>query len=590
MSSNPRALAQDAAGWYMSNLDPHSSNESNIHRYLRTPVVALTVKAFLPEKPNLPPTVAAEVAAANGTAHTKQTGNGKEHEEEEKKCTVGGDWRDYLVEENSTNEAIRNNERKLLKEKYNLLSRRTRARIEAFLAGCSLAVPGPEEEESNPSHHRINEGGEGAMVSLQDGLSGFGIDSPPIPKSTPPHRAPSLTQKMGRSIIGQIPDPNRMNHPQIAQNDLMLRLELYIRTVQRVRNLNEECVIAMEPPKAIRARGRYITDAFVATASHVRNITPVLSRLLHCLTMEMLAVECVAEEITKVIRRVAAEYEHGTSFASLAFLSTPETNADSLLTPLILKYLKYLQADWERLVRECELERMLARATDPNMRKMFKTIEFHSIGHLLEVCHEYRGKLQNIELPPNLCAVAENINTLCNNNDAVRQALRDLRREKITVNGHVLPPVTSRKELISLLTQTLNSRTLTSAQPKKKRNARKKKPSRPPAKIPTDQNESEFSSDYASSPEKQRRPGEVATTPMGAASISDVSGLESADYDSSSAFESSPENLNRKLPPSNGATRKRRSTFHLSTVDMLTRRLLIAASRTGNGGDAYFFV
>jgi hypothetical protein len=306
--------------------------------------------------------------------------------------------------------------------------------------------------------------------------------------------------------------------------------------------------------------------------------------------MEMLAVECIAEEITKVIRRVAAEYEHGTSFASLAFLSTPETNADSLLTPIILKYLKYLQADWERLVRECELERMLARAVDPAMRKMFKTIEFHSIGHLLEVCHEYRAKLQNIELPPNLCAVAENINTLCNNNDAVRQALRDLRREKITVNGHILPPVTSRKELISLLTQTLNSRTLTSApQKKSKRNARKKKPSRQPAKIPADQNESEFSSDYASSPEKQRRPGEVATTPTGAASISDVSGLESADYDSSSAFESSPER-HRKLLPSNGATRKRRSTFHLSTVDMLTRRLLIAASRTGNGGDAYFFV
>jgi hypothetical protein len=36
--------------------------------------------------------------------------------------------------------------------------------------------------------------------------------------------------------------------------------------------------------------------------------------------------------------------------------------------------------------------------------------------------------------------------------------------------------------------------------------------------------------------------------------------------------------------------RRRRSKFHLSTIDVLTRRLLIAASRTGNGGDAYFFV
>jgi hypothetical protein len=301
--------------------------------------------------------------------------------------------------------------------------------------------------------------------------------------------------------------------------------------------------------------------------------------------MEMLAVECVAEEITKVIHRVAAEYEHGSSFASLAFLSTPETNADSLLTPLILKYLKYLQADWERLVRECELERMLARAVDPTMRKNFKTIEFQSIGHLLEVCHLYRTQLQNIELPPNVCAIAENINTLCNNNDAVRQALRDLRREVITVNGHVLPPVTSRKELISLLTQTLNSRTLTSAPPKKKRTTRQKKAgTRKPisAKI---QDEAEFSSDYASSPEKYRRPGEIPVSPLTANTISDVSGPESADCDSSSAFDSSSEHK-----PPTAAARKRRSKFHLSTIDVLTRRLLIAASRTGNGGDAYFFV
>lgn len=390
---------------------------------------------------------------------------------------------------------------------------------------------------------------------------------------------------MGRSVMGQIPDPNLATHPQISQEDLTVRLELYIRTVQRVRNLQEECVIAMEPPKAIRVRARYTTYAFVATAAYVRNIGPVLTRLLHCLTMELLAVECVAEEITKVIHHIVSEYVHGTSFASLAFLSTPEVNADSLLLPLILKYVKYLQSDWERLVRSCELERMLARAVDPRLRKMFKTIEFRSIGHLLEVCHEFRDKLQNIELAPNVCAVAENVNTLCNNPEAIRQALRDLRREVITVNGHVLPPVTSRKELINLLTQTLNSRTLTSVPPKKKRSSRYKKKGIPTKKSsslkPTPHDDTDFSSDAApSTPDKKLR---IPPLPANNAAISDLSADESPGFDSSSAVDTSPEVMEKKQ-------RRRRSQFHLSTIDVLTRRLLIAASRTGNGGDAYFFV
>jgi len=209
----------------------------------------------------------------------------------------------------------------------------------------------------------------------------------------------------------------------------------------------------------------------------------------------------------------------------------------------------------------------------------------------LEVCHEYRAKLQNIELAPNVCAVAENINALCNSPEAIRQALRDLRREVITVNGHVLPPVTSRKELINLLTQTLNSRTLTSSTSKKKRNSRKIKMMQQhlhnSAPSLTQHINAEFSSDGgASSPENKRRPEPLSQlgTPGG---ISDLSEFESPGYDSSSAVESPPDKADKKAPSS---SRRQRSKFHLSTIDVLTRRLLIAASRTGNGGDAYFFV
>ncbi|KAL3922257.1 MAG: hypothetical protein SGARI_006494, partial [Bacillariaceae sp.] len=343
----------------------------------------------------------------------------------------------------------------------------------------------------------------------------------------------------------------------------------------------------MEPPKAIQARAQCITYAFVATAAYVRNISPVLTRLLHCLTMEMLVVECVSEAIHKVIQRLTSEYEHGTSFASLAFLSTPEVSADSLLLPLILKYLKYMQSDWERLVQECALERMFVRAIDPTVRKMFKTIEFQSIGHLLEVCHQFRDQLQSIELAPNVCAIAENINTLCNSPEAIRQALRDLRREIITVNGHVLPPVTSRKELINLLTQTLNSRTLTSARPKKKKSQRRKQgaaKNRP--HLSTDDSEG-FSSEVPSSPDEHSR-HRAEYPPLGAPTDPIISDLSERDFDfDSSGIDSPPEAADKKQQ---GQQRRRRSKFHLSTIDVLTRRLLIAASRTGNGGDAYFFV
>jgi len=217
---------------------------------------------------------------------------------------------------------------------------------------------------------------------------------------------------------------------------------------------------------------------------------------------------------------------------------------------------------------------------------MFKTVEFQSIGHLLEVCHMHSKQLQCIELPPNVCATAENVGSLCNNPDAVRQALRDLRREIITVNGHVLPPVTSRKELVSMLTQTLNSRTLTATSPGKIRGSPRKNATSGRSfrdrKSPPPENDSEQSSDGASSIEKEV--------------ISDISEHESSilsnsECDSSLAMDSPNENARiKKLSSSSSSRRRRNGKFHLSTIDVLTRRLLIAASRTGNGGDAYFFV
>lgn len=569
----PRSTAQEVARWYFSHLDPYRSNETNIQSHLRTPLVALTVKTLQTRPFDVDNSQSKSVQVVEEKKNTVDSG-------------TNGDWRDYIRGEDNNPK-----EQAILQEEFASLSRRVKARMEAFVAGCSLAVPGPEEQPE-PKKETGIPAERNSTISLQDGLSGFGS-----PKPTPfNQRTPSLTEKMGRTMIGETPDPSRVKHPQIAREDLVVRLELYVRTLQRLRNLNEECAIAMEPPKVIRARARYTTNAFVATATYVRSIGPVLTRLLHCLTMEMLAVECVSDEITKIIHSIASKYEHSTSFASLAFLSTPEVNADAVLTPLIVKFLQHLQADWERLVKECELERVLTRAIDPSMRKMFKTVEFQSIGHLLEVCHSYRGKLQAIELPPNICATAENVGNLCNNHDAIRQALRDLRREIITVNGHVLPPVTSRNELVSMLTQTLNSRTLTPPSPKKKKSNKKSNgyrnhasKSRPPTSDP------DLSSDGTSSNDRQRKQYPLMPKATKNGVISDISESESAilshsECDSSLAMESPVENARNKKLPATTTRRRRKSRLHLSAIDILTRRLLIAASRTGNGGDAYFFV
>jgi hypothetical protein len=575
----------------------------------------------------------------NGKRKHKSNGksltlDGKAAATENKNDTGGGDWREYIRGYNITADQ-NDDERQRLQDEYEALSRRTKARMEAFLAGCSLAVPGEVDDvdDNRNKHQRRGNGSKNkppgtGTVSLQDGLSGFATTNAAANGGQHNHhnnyqhvrRGPSLTEKMSRSMIGDVPNPGAIQHPQIEEKDLVVRLEVYIRTVHRVRNLKEECVVAMEPPKVIKTRARYITNAFVATTSYVRNINPVLTRLLSGLTMELLAVECLAEEITKVINRVVLEYVHGTSFASLAFLSTPEVNADSLLTPLIIKYLKYLQADWERLVKECELERMLARALDPSMRKMFKTIEFQSIGHLLEVCHEHRYALSNIELPPNVCAIAENIYSLCNSPDAIRQALRDLRREIITVNGHVLPPVTSRKELIHLLTQTLNSRTLTAKEsasssvglPSRKIHSHRRRRKATDQKHSNEGDVAPSSGTMLSNRRHQKKsppdsPSTGETTKNDASDTDNASDADvdesldevletddaifSSEYESSSAVDDTAEKPSAgNQKKSSGASRRRRSKFHLSTIDVLTRRLLIAASRTGNGGDAYFFV
>jgi len=199
MTANlPRAIAQDVARWYFSNFDPYSSNESNI-QILRQPLIALTVKTLQTRPLDLP--------------NDSNTINSK-NEEKKSATDRSGDWREYLQKESVGN----NNEQMLLREEYASLTRRTKARMEAFLAGCSLTVPGPEDEspksiDRSISNERKESSTTNSSISLRDGLSSLGFEKPKTSK----HRVPSLTEKMGRTMIGETADPNRVKHHQIAR-------------------------------------------------------------------------------------------------------------------------------------------------------------------------------------------------------------------------------------------------------------------------------------------------------------------------------------------------------------------------------------
>lgn len=255
---------------------------------------------------------------------------------------------------------------------------------------------------------------------------------------------------------------------------------------------------------------------------------------------------------------VVSEYEHQVSFASLAFLSSPEDSAEQRLTPLVLSYLQYIKQHKESIRQDCEIECVLASVLNPKMRYMFKTIEFQSIGHLLEICQGFQYELQNIELPPPGIAAGRSLGSKnpCDDTTVLKQAIRDLQREVLTVNGHVLPPVKSRKELVQLLTQTLNSRSLFRRKSRYDRRAKSA-----PVRVSQSESEGPF-----------------------------LSGNE-GDYDLSEV-EGQPSDMQkqqRDLEPVYSA-HPRRQSFQLSTIDIMTRRLLVTSSRTGMGGDAFFVV
>lgn len=474
------------------------------------------------------------------------------------------------------------------------LSRRSNARLRAFLSSCRLAVPddpfpttagggsgGAQGNGSAPNSVRATEAAKTAAAadttarqllgkplhaekdakvagttdpaSLETALSNFAVADANDAKNSPKKVKGSFT-----------PNRPRDRYPQFEENDLTVRIELYIRSLRRVRETGNECGIALEPPRAIKARVRGVVDSFVVTVGCVRSIGPELRKLVRNLTKELLAVETIGQDLLSVIGRLASEYEHQTSFASLAFLSTPEDAADAHLTPLLMSYVQYLQGDWENHVATCELESMLSRALDPEIRNMFKTIEFQSIGHLLDVCHQHRDELQNINLPK---AQEDDIEKQVSDPKLLKQAMKDVRREKITVNGRSLPRAKTLKELVFVLTEALNSKPLTLSHGKKRRKSKRGK--KQAAAAAAVFREADTTTDESAVESSAVSESEVSSSTDGE---TDATGSSGGDAGGRARLD------------------RRRSVIDTTTIEYMTRRIMVAASRTGTGGDSYFVV
>ena len=222
------------------------------------------------------------------------------------------------------------------------------------------------------------------------------------------------------------------------------------------------------------------------------------------------------------------------------------------LSNLILSYLKYLQSTYKMHESSSELESMLTKVLPSDLRNTFHTVEFRSVGHLLQVCDSFSPIMQNIKLPP--IRDYEELMAKCTNAKDVKQALKDLRREIITVNGSVIPPAHSLKELVKLLAEAMNARTTAL-----------------------------YNDSYGH---------EGITGRKVDANIvrieSDTSDEERESSVSGNEGDSEDVGRHRARFRSNSKGGVRKRSFDGATVDKMTARLLIAAGRSGTGADAYF--
>lgn len=310
---NPRTLAHDTACWYQSHLIPSVPHSENVRKYLGGIAEALTIRVLQsPDEEENQQQLEPQQKEPIGlpSLQTRKSGTTTTTA----KSLSANDWRSYLASNQLQNivPTLRD------KKSTGLLDRRDRARLEAFLEGCALAVPddvrysngnvnNKTSNNQKSSNGRAKTGvpttamSPSRELSLDEGLSGF------LSNGNNGNGGGSL-----RPISSASSSSTR--YYQFETADLTTRLELYLRTLKRARDARAPCVITQEPSRAMKARMRAIVRSFVNTVGCVRELGPTLMGLLRALTKELLAVETLGNELVRGLKRTSfatAQWEEG---------------------------------------------------------------------------------------------------------------------------------------------------------------------------------------------------------------------------------------------------------------------------------------
>jgi hypothetical protein len=285
---NAKALAQEVTSWYLSHLDPYSPHTTNVESYLRVPVLGLTLQILATATANKTESNGLELEAPQ---QGDTASSGSSHD-----CS----WKSLLKGKGSDGVWTEQDQRA-----FSDLGRRTRARMDAFIAGCSLAVPDDTTDRSSSSASLASKHGRSAAIaradspdiSFKEGLAGLASSVATSKQQGKKSGSPMLAAALGKQSI------NKVRYPQFRGAELTLRLELYIRTLMRTASTGQECVVTLEAPKTVKARALTVVRSFVATVGCVRSLRPTLTNLMQNLTKELLAVDTLCEDISKVIGR-----------------------------------------------------------------------------------------------------------------------------------------------------------------------------------------------------------------------------------------------------------------------------------------------
>ena len=200
-SGESRFFANAVASWYLNTIDPYSPHSQNIESRLRHPVHVVTRRILY------------------GNVHDTQQADG-----------------------NNDLEGLFNDDDGDIKEGPPSLTRRSAARMEAFLSGCSVALREPHQNEEPPTppvRQMTTTPPTSAGSKSKNGSKDKKKNVLPSMPDVNGNKTKKMVQlqELGQSAVVRGRSNSRSNSlgapkisPQIDRGDLLLRLEIYCRT------------------------------------------------------------------------------------------------------------------------------------------------------------------------------------------------------------------------------------------------------------------------------------------------------------------------------------------------------------------------